>query len=105
MAVKKAKETEVEVRVENPMEENVEVTGLEVAGETPVYVTEPQVEVDTTPIDNSTQATQKNVRIRMRQDHKCWVGTELFDLKKGQCYNVPVSVKKRLNKAGLLLPL
>ena len=99
MAVKKAKETEVEVRVENPMEENVEVTG-----ETPVYV-EPQVEVDTTPIDNSTQATQKNVRIRMRQDHKCWVGTELFDLKKGQCYNVPVSVKKRLNKAGLLLPL
>lgn len=65
----------------------------------------PDIQVDTTPVDNSTQATPKNVRVRMREDHRCWVNNELYDLKKGQCYNVPLSVKKRLNKAGVLLPL
>ena len=65
----------------------------------------PKVDVDVTPVNPATQATQKNVRIRMRADHKCWLNSEVYELKKGQCYTVPVSLKKRLNKAGLLLPL
>lgn len=65
----------------------------------------PVVDVDTTPVDNSTQATAKTVRIRMRDDHSFWVNNEHFNFKKGQCYNVSPSVKKRLNKAGVLSPL
>lgn len=72
---------------------------------TPVATEEPKVDVDTTPVNPATQATAKKVRIRMRADHKCWLNNEVYELKKGQCYNVPESLKKRLNKAGLLLPL
>lgn len=72
---------------------------------TPAPAVAPQVDVDTTPVDNSTQATAKTVRIRMRADHSFWVNNEHFNYKKGQCYNVAPSVKKRLNKAGVLSPL
>lgn len=103
---------EAETKSETPTEE----TNVQTESEATVDVTvdaedskkdfvAPDIQVDTTPIDNSTQATAKNVRIRMREDHRCWVNNELYELKKGQCYNVPVSVKKRLNKAGVLLPL
>lgn len=61
-----------------------------------------------TPVEELTPPTpveDKNVRIKLRVDHKCVVGGEMYDLKKDQCYNVPSGVKKRLNKAGLLAPL
>ena len=132
MGVKSVKKKESEVKVDQSVvDSNVEVTEETAAEETTetaeetstpaVEVTETssedsesetapaeddvKVDVDTTPIDMGSQATPKNVRIRMRCDHRCWVGTELYDLKKGQCYNVPLSVKKRLNKADVLLPL
>lgn len=125
MGVKSVKKKESEVKVDQSVvDSNVEVTEETTAEETStpaVEVTETssedsesetapaeddvKVDVDTTPIDMGSQATPKNVRIRMRCDHRCWVGTELYDLKKGQCYNVPLSVKKRLNKADVLLPL
>ena len=125
MGVKSVKKKESEVKVDQSVvDSNVEVTEETTAEETStpaVEVTETssedsesetapaeddvKVDVDTTPINMGSQATPKNVRIRMRCDHRCWVGTELYDLKKGQCYNVPLSVKKRLNKADVLLPL
>ena len=135
MGVKSVKKKESEVKVDQSVvDSNVEMTEETAAEETTetadateetstpaVEVTETssedsesetapaeddvKVDVDTTPIDMGSQATPKNVRIRMRCDHRCWVGTELYDLKKGQCYNVPLSVKKRLNKADVLLPL
>ena len=47
----------------------------------------------------------KNVRVRANRDHRCFIGGELYDLKEGQCYNVPEFVKSVLNKAGILAPL
>lgn len=45
------------------------------------------------------------VRVRMREDHKCIIAMEKYDLKKGQCYNVPENVKRILSEHGLLAPL
>lgn len=103
---KKAEEVEVKVDVTPEVATDEKEVEVQVETEATVEVTEePKVEVDTTPVDPKTQATAKNVRIRMRADHKCWLNNEVYELKKGQCYNVPESLKKRLNKAGLLLPL
>lgn len=65
--------------------------------------------VDTSVVPDSSKIPEapenKNVRIKMRVDHRCNVGGELYDLKKGSCYNVPESVKKILNKVEVLAPL
>ena len=81
--------------------------------EVKVEVETVEVEVPTPEVEIDTENTKVNVakkhdglvKIRMREDHKCYVGDNMYDLKKGQTYTVPYSVKLRLNKAGLLLPL
>lgn len=108
-----SKEAKVEVEVSTPEKDTVEVEDTKSSDETPNVeveveedkTVEEKVTVDTSSVEFDKQAVHKNVRIRMRQDHRCTIGSEHYDLKKGQCYNVPVGVKKRLNKAGLLLPL
>ena len=97
--------TETAEETKTPDVEVTETSSEDAESDTTPAEDDNKVEVDTTPINMSAQATPKTVRIRMRCDHRCWVGTELYDLKKGQCYNVPSSVKKRLNKADVLLPL
>lgn len=47
----------------------------------------------------------KKVKIRMKQDHKCFIGGQWYYLQKGCTYNVPEVVKQTLAEAGLLLPL
>lgn len=84
--------TNVEVTTEEPNEALEEVKGV-------------NLEVDETPVDNSTQAKEKNVRIKMRCDHKCWFAGVCYELKQGVCYTVPSEVKMRLSKADVLLPL
>ena len=64
-----------------------------------------KVTVDETPIDTREQAETKPCKVKLREDHKCWLNNECYELKKGQTYNVPKTLKFRLNKAGLLLPL
>ena len=109
MAVKK-KETK-DVVVETP-----EVMVEESTPETPeipevVVDTEPEVKPEVTvdveaSVVKKEEQPEKVVRIKMNADHKCCIGGEWYNLKKGQCYNVPVSVKSRLMQvAGLLLPL
>lgn len=87
---------------------------VETAGETPTDIPEvevtalvtPEVEVDTENVKvDTTNKPDGKVKVRMREDHRCYIGQELYDLKEGQCYVIPESVKKRLNKAGLLSPL
>ena len=81
-------------------EVKVEVETVEVEMPTP------EVEVDTENTKvNVAKKHDGKVKIRMREDHRCFVGDTMYDLKKGQTYTVPNSVKLRLNKAGLLLPL
>ena len=99
--VKKNDKVEVEVK-EDVKEVEVEVEEVEVVAPTPKV----EVEIDTE--NTEVKVAKKHdglVKIRMREDHKCYVGDNMYDLKKGKTYSVPHSVKLRLNKAGLLLPL
>ena len=108
MAVKKAEKKE-ELRIDADV---VTVADTEVTEESKVVeeVTEEpslvdKVTVDETPIDTREQAETKPCKVKLREDHKCWLNNECYELKKGQTYNVPKTLKFRLNKAGLLLPL
>lgn len=90
MAVKKAKEVEVQI------EEVVETPVVEV-------VAEPEVEVVAQPV--KAKRPEGTAKICMRVDHKCTIAKEVYDLKKGKVYTVPENVKRILNEAGLLAPL
>ena len=115
MAVKKAvkKDTTPEVEVqESPVVETEEVSvdtevedkTKEVEVSVPEEEKEPEVEIDSKAVEDKT-VVHKNVRVRANRDHRCFIGGELYDLKEGQCYNVPEFVKSILNKAGILAPL
>lgn len=114
MAVKKAvkKDTTPEVEVQETPVVDTEVgdNTKEVEVETDVEVSvpeegkEPEVDIDSKAVEDKT-VVHKNVRVRANRDHRCFIGGELYDLKEGQCYNVPEFVKKTLNKAGVLAPL
>lgn len=65
---------------------------------------EPEVDVDPE-VNVGKKAPQGNVKIKMRVDHTCTVAMERYDLKAGKTYNVPLNVKRILNRAGLLSPL
>lgn len=115
MAVKKAvkKDTTPEVEVqETPVVETEEVSvdtevedkTKEVEVSVPEEEKEPEVEIDSKAVEDKT-VVHKNVRVRANRDHRCFIGGELYDLKEGQCYNVPEFVKSVLNKAGILAPL
>lgn len=122
MAVKKVakKENEipnVEVQETPVVQTDVEETSAEPSVEAEVDTEEPEVEVETPQEDNESEVTvdsnavedktvsPKNVRVRAKVDHRCFIGGELYDLKADQCYNVPEFVKKTLNRAGVLAPL
>lgn len=108
MAVKKKETKDVvvetpEVMVEESTPETPEIP--EVVVEEPTIKPEVTVDVEASVV-NEKEQPEKVVRIKMNEDHKCCIGGEWYNLKKGQCYNVPVSVKSRLMQvAGLLLPL
>lgn len=100
MAVKKTNK-EADVKVEVTTEEVVEETVVEEVETTE----EPKgLEVDVTPVAEEPKV-KGNVRIRMKNDHHCYIGGEHYVLTAGQCYNVPANVKDILNKAGHLAPL
>jgi hypothetical protein len=77
-------------------------------------VTDAQAEND--PIDSETTeevivtqveevVVEKNVKIKMKADHKCYIGGTWYYLLKEKTYTVPEQVKEILANAGLLLPL
>ena len=67
------------------------------------------VQVDTSVLtpdpENIPPEPEKNVRIRLREDHKCVIAMKRYVFQKGKCYDVPPNVKRVLNKRGLLSPL
>lgn len=120
MSVRKATKKEEEVKVEDvKVEETVDTTEevtevsetneekpeeeFEVVEE--AKTDEPEVDVDTTVADVSNAPKEKNVRVKVKKDISFNFGNEKYDLKQGQCYNVPVSVKLHLNKFDVLSPL
>ena len=109
MAVKKKETAKVEIKEENSVfvEDPVfdEENTPEVVVEEPEIAPVVSVDVEGSKVKKEEQP-EKNVRIKMADDHKCNIGGEWYNLKKGQCYNVPLSVKNRLMQVnGLLLPL
>ena len=102
MAVKKATKKE-EVAVEEVKVE--EVVTEETTEEPEVEVEETEVEVDTTVADVKNAPKEKNVRVKVKKDISFNFGNEKYELKEGQCVNVPVAVKLHLNKFDALSPL
>lgn len=115
MAVKKSTKKTEEAKVEEAkVEEAVDTTEetteevLDNTEEVDVDTTiaeEPEVEVDTTVADVKNAPKEKNVRVKVKKDISFNFGNEKYDMKEGQCYNVPVAVKLHLNKFDALSPL
>ena len=61
--------------------------------------------IDKEVADVSNAPKEKNVRVRLKKDFEFNFGKERYELKAGQCYNVPVDVKLHLNKFDALSPL
>ena len=100
MAVKKATKKAEEVKVEEVNVEKVEE--VETVEDTTKEV---DVEVDTTVADVKNAPKEKNVRVKIKKDISFNFGSERYELKEGQCVNVPVAVKLHLNKFDALSPL
>ena len=64
-----------------------------------------EIEVDTEIADVKNAPTEKNVRVKLKKDFSFNFGSERYEFKEGQCYNVPVAVKLHLNKFDALSPL
>ena len=52
-----------------------------------------------------TVVVEKMVKIKMKADHRCFIGGEWYYLLKGKQYNVPENVKNILLGADKLIPL
>lgn len=101
MAVKKATKKSEEVNVEEVNVEEVET----VEDTTKDTTKDVDVEVDTTVADVKNAPKEKNVRVKVKKDISFNFGNEKYELKEGQCVNVPVAVKLHLNKFDALSPL
>lgn len=86
--------------LEETVEESTEEPEVKVSTET-----EPEIEVDTEVADVSKAPKEKNVRIKAKKDISFNFGSERYELKAGQCINVPVAVKLHLTKLDALAPL
>lgn len=62
---------------------------------------EEAVKVDTTALDESSKP-EKNVKVKLKCDHKCNIGGNWYVFKAGVQYNVPSNVKDILQGAGML---
>ena len=68
-------------------------------------ITEPEkVTIKAAVIDNSKFPDDK-VKIRLAQDHTCTIGDTKYNFEKRKVYDVPLNVKKVLERANLLAPL
>jgi hypothetical protein len=81
-----------------------ETSAPESKEETPAPIVEtpaPVVMIDTAP----KSAPDRNVKIRVGRNHSCSIGGTSYHFEAGKVYNVPLNVKKILEKVDLLKPL
>lgn len=113
MAIKKTNKIEKtglekKVEVEIPVDEKKPAVAVEKpkTEETDEDKVETTLEVDTSKakVDENNEP-EANVKIRMRENHRCTIAMVRYDFKKGKLYTVPANVKRILNNAGLLAPL
>ena len=84
--------TESEVMVTAPPEITVAPTDIE----------DNEVKVE---VPETKEIPDKNVKIKLRVDHKCHIGKENYNFIAGKIYTVPENVKRILQEAGLLSAL
>lgn len=84
--------TESEVTVTAPPEITVAPTDIE----------DNEVKVE---VPETKEIPDKNVKIKLRVDHKCHIGKENYNFIAGKIYTVPENVKRILQEAGLLSAL
>lgn len=68
----------------------------------PTENTEDEVKVE---VPETKEIPDKNVKIKLRVDHKCHIGKESYNFIAGKIYTVPQNVKRILQDAGLLSAL
>lgn len=104
MAVKK-KDTVVEAKIDKEKEEMVgDTIEVNIPVEEEEVKEEPVVEIDEDSIE-VVEKPESMVKIRMRENHRCCIALERYDLEKDKVYIVPSNVRDILNGAGLLSPL
>ena len=84
--------TESEVTVTAPPEITV----------APTEVEDNEVKVE---VPETKEIPDKNVKIKLRVNHKCHIGKENYNFIAGKIYTVPQNVKRILQDAGLLSAL
>ena len=84
--------TESEVTVTAPPEITVAPTDIE----------DDEVKVE---VPEAKEIPDKNVKIKLRVNHKCHIGKEGYNFIAGKIYTVPENVKRILQEAGLLSAL
>ena len=84
--------TESEVTVTAPPEITVAPTDIE----------DNEVKVE---VPETKEIPDKNVKIKLRVNHKCHIGADSYNFIAGKIYTVPQNVKRILQDAGLLSAL
>ena len=84
--------TESEVTVTAPPEITVAPTDIE----------DNEVKVE---VPETKEIPDKNVKIKLRVNHKCHIGSDSYNFIAGKIYTVPQNVKRILQDEGLLSPL
>ena len=84
--------TESEVAVTAPPEITVAPTDIE----------DNEVKVE---VPETKEIPDKNVKIKLRVNHKCHIGADNYNFIAGKIYTVPQNVKRILQDAGLLSAL
>ena len=84
--------TESEVTVTAPPEITVAPTDIE----------DNEVKVE---VPEAKEIPDKNVKIKLRVNHKCHIGADNYNFIAGKIYTVPQNVKRILQDAGLLSAL
>lgn len=84
--------TESEVTVTAPPEITVAPTDIE----------DNEVKVE---VPETKEIPDKNVKIKLRVNHKCHIGADNYNFIAGKIYTVPQNVKRILQDAGLLSAL
>lgn len=84
--------TESEVTVTAPPEITVAPTDIE----------DNEVKVE---VPEAKEIPDKNVKIKLRVNHKCHIGADSYNFIAGKIYTVPQNVKRILQDAGLLSAL
>ena len=84
--------TESEATVTAPPEITVAPTDIE----------DDEVKVE---VPEAKEIPDKNVKIKLRVNHKCHIGADNYNFIAGKIYTVPENVKRILQEAGLLSAL